>query len=71
MGNFKKFGSGYLLKTSPSAIDCKSGLVRRAVKIPAVAAVQRGGDVRFRMMERVTGENIGNFVKENADQLAV
>jgi transposase-like protein len=29
--------------------------------------VQRGGDVRFQMMERVTSENIGRFVAENAD----
>jgi transposase-like protein len=36
-------------------------------KIPVIGMVQRGGDVRFRMMERITSENIGNFVKENAD----
>jgi transposase-like protein len=32
-----------------------------------VGIVQRNGDVRFQMMERVTAENIGKFVAENAD----
>jgi transposase-like protein len=36
-------------------------------KTPVVGIVQRGGDVRFQMMERVTAENIGKFVAENAD----
>ena len=36
-------------------------------KAPVVGIVQRGGDVRFQMMERVTAENIGRFVAENAD----
>src|ERR1700677_151856 len=36
-------------------------------KTPVVGIVQRGGDVRFQMMERVTAENIGQFVAENAD----
>ena len=36
-------------------------------KTPVVGIVQRGGDVRFQMMERVTSENIGRFVAENAD----
>jgi transposase-like protein len=40
---------------------------RGTEKIPVLGLVQRGGDVRFRMMERITGETIGNFVKENAD----
>jgi transposase-like protein len=40
---------------------------RGTSKTPVVAVVQRGGDVRFQMMERITGENIGKFVKENAD----
>lgn len=40
---------------------------RGTTKIPVIGAVQRGGDVRFQMMERITGENIGKFVKENAD----
>jgi len=36
-------------------------------KTPVVGIVQRDGDVRFRMMQRVTAENIGKFVAENAD----
>src|SRR5947207_2267260 len=40
---------------------------RGTSKTPVVAIVQRGGDVRFQMMQRITGENIGKFVKENAD----
>jgi hypothetical protein len=36
-------------------------------KTPVVGIVQRGGDVRFQMMERVTAANIGRFVAENAD----
>jgi len=40
---------------------------RGTTKTPVVGVVQRGGDVRLTMMERVTGDNIGKFVKENAD----
>jgi transposase-like protein len=40
---------------------------RGTSKTPVVAIVQRGGDVRFQMMQRITGENIGKFVAENAD----
>src|SRR5437763_10905578 len=40
---------------------------RGTSKTPVIGIVQRGGDVRFQMMERITGENIGKFVKENAD----
>ena len=36
-------------------------------KTPVVGIVERDGDVRFRMMERITAENIGQFVAENAD----
>ncbi|MFY9559616.1 MAG: IS1595 family transposase, partial [Terriglobales bacterium] len=36
-------------------------------KTPVVGIVERGGDVRFRMMERVTADKIGQFVAENAD----
>lgn len=36
-------------------------------KVPVVGIVQRGGDVRFQMMERVTSANIGKFIAENAD----
>lgn len=40
---------------------------RGTTKTPVVGVVQRGGDVRLTMMDRVTGDNIGKFVKENAD----
>jgi transposase-like protein len=36
-------------------------------KTPVVGIVQRGGDVRFRMLERITAQTIGNFIAENAD----
>ena len=36
-------------------------------KTPVVGIVQRGGDVRFQMMERITSGNIGKFIAENAD----
>src|SRR5258708_20561992 len=38
-----------------------------ADKTPVVGIVQRGGDVRFQMMERVTSDNLGKFIAENAD----
>ncbi len=38
-----------------------------ADKTPVVGLVQRDGDVRFRMMERVTSDNLGKFIAENAD----
>lgn len=37
-------------------------------KTPVVGIVQRGGDVRFRVMERVTASTLGEFVAENADR---
>jgi len=40
---------------------------RGTEKTPVVGIVQRDGDVRFQMMERVTAMNIGRFVAENAD----
>jgi transposase-like protein len=40
---------------------------RGTSKTPVIGIVERGGDVRFRMMERVTADNIGKFVAENAD----
>ena len=40
---------------------------RGTLKTPVVGMVQRGGDVRFRMLERITAENLGNFIAENAD----
>jgi transposase-like protein len=36
-------------------------------KIPVVGIVQRGGDVRFRAMERLTSDRLGDFIAENAD----
>jgi transposase-like protein len=47
------------------AAEGKTG--RGTDKTPVVGIVQRGGEVRFRMMERVTAMNIGNFIAENAD----
>lgn len=36
-------------------------------KIPVLGMVERNGNVRFRMMERVTAENVSRVVAENAD----
>jgi transposase-like protein len=36
-------------------------------KTPVVAIVQRGGNVRYRMMQRVTAKTLANVVAENAD----
>jgi len=38
-----------------------------ANKTPVVGIVQRGGDVRFQMLERVTADKLGKFIAENAD----
>jgi transposase-like protein len=40
---------------------------RGTEKTPVVGIVERGGEVRFRMMERVTADKIGQFIAENAD----
>jgi transposase-like protein len=40
---------------------------RGTEKTPVVGIVQRDGDVRFKLMQRVTAENVGKFVAENAD----
>jgi transposase-like protein len=40
---------------------------RGTSKTPVVGIVQRGGDVRFRMMRRITAKNLGEFVVENAN----
>lgn len=40
---------------------------RGTLKTPVVGIVQRDGDVRFQMMERITADNLGNFIAENAD----
>ena len=39
---------------------------RGTKKTPVVAMVQRDGDVRFRMMERVTADNLANLIASNA-----
>jgi transposase-like protein len=36
-------------------------------KAPIVGIVQRGGDVRFKMLQRVTSDQLGQFIAENAD----
>jgi transposase-like protein len=36
-------------------------------KTPVVGIVQRGGDVRFQMLERITSDRLGHFIAENAD----
>ena len=43
----------------------KSG--RGTPKIPVVGMVQRGGDVRFRMMERLTSDRMIDLLREIAD----
>jgi len=40
---------------------------RGADKIPVLGIVEQGGDVRFRVMERLTAERIGEVIAENAD----
>jgi transposase-like protein len=40
---------------------------RGTLKTPVVGMVQRNGDVRFQMLERITAENLGKFIAENAD----
>jgi transposase-like protein len=53
----------------PSRREAK-GVRRRYLKskkVPVVALVQRGGDVRFSVMERVTAKKLGAFLAENAD----
>jgi hypothetical protein len=39
---------------------------RGTTKAPVVAMVQRGGDVRFRMMERITSDGLADAIAENA-----
>ncbi len=40
---------------------------RGTSKIPVVGMVERDGDVRFRMMERLTSDRLGEMLAENAD----
>jgi hypothetical protein len=44
-----------------------SGPGKATDKTPVMGIVQRGGEVRFQLMQRVTSENIAKFVAENAD----
>ena len=37
-------------------------------KTPVIGMVQRDGDVRFRALERVTADRVGEFIAENADR---
>jgi transposase-like protein len=41
---------------------------RGTLKTPVIGMVQRGGDVRFQMLEKITAENLSNFIAENADR---
>ena len=41
---------------------------RGTKKVPVVGIVQRDGDVRFRAMQRLTADRLGQFIAENADQ---
>jgi transposase-like protein len=40
---------------------------RGTAKTPVMGMVQRGGDVRFRVMERLTADRVAEFIAENAD----
>jgi transposase-like protein len=40
---------------------------RGSNKYPVLGVVQRGGDVRFQALERLTADRIGEFIAENAD----
>ena len=40
---------------------------RGTLKTPVIGMVQRGGDVRFQMLEKITAENLSNFIAGNAD----
>jgi transposase-like protein len=42
--------------------------MKRDRKTPVVGVVQRGGDVRFRVMPRVTAAHLREFIAENADR---
>jgi transposase-like protein len=41
---------------------------RGTLKTPVMAMVQRDGDVRFRMMERLTSDRVADLLIENADR---
>ena len=40
---------------------------RGTKKVPVLGIVERGGNVRFRVMERLTADRLGDFIAENAD----
>ncbi len=40
---------------------------RKTDKVPVFGIVERGGDVRFRMLERVTADRLSELIAENAD----
>jgi hypothetical protein len=40
---------------------------RGSKKVPVLGMVQRGGDVRFRVMDRLTADRLSQVVAENAD----
>jgi transposase-like protein len=40
---------------------------RGTEKTPVIGMVQRDGDVRFRVMERITADRVGEVIAENAD----
>jgi transposase-like protein len=40
---------------------------RGTIKTPVVGMVQRDGDVRFQMLERITADNLSQFIAQNAD----
>jgi transposase-like protein len=44
-----------------------SGRGRASDRIPVIGMVQREGDVRFQVMERLTADRVGGFIAENAD----
>lgn len=44
-----------------------AGRGRASEKTPVIGMVQRDGDVRFRVMERLTADRVGEFIAENAD----
>jgi transposase-like protein len=47
----------------------RTGITGRGTeKTPVLGMVQRGGDVRFKMMQRLTAEQIGQVLEVNADQ---
>lgn len=45
----------------------RAGMQGVSDKQPVVAMVQRGGDIRYRVMDRVTSANLGAAMKDNID----